>query len=140
MLLANQYIQKALFERLQTSGIENIFDSMPDEDTLEGGAVYPFVVMSDHTAAPWDTDDSEGLDIVFTIDFWSRYAGNSEVKGMMQQAYNVLHRHELQFDDTTLHCVQLFLQNDQVLIDTDGVTRHGILEIRMLVDSSVDVS
>lgn len=134
-MLSTTDIQRAIFEKLSEheSIVGTVYDHMPD--TSEEGFAYPFTVMSDHTAESWDTDTDEGIDMVITVDTWSQYVGNAELKLMMDTAREALNHTELTLTEIGLHCVLVEMQREQVLTDpSDGLTRHGIQEFRLLVE------
>lgn len=130
-------IQRAIYTVLSTADdVGLVLDHDPHDP------VYPYSVMSDHIGTEWDTDSSEGLDIVQTIDIWSQYVGNAEVKGIMNAIYTALHHQEdalnavLQETAPELHITMCEMQRDQLLTDpTDNLTRHGILDFHLLVES-----
>lgn len=134
-MLSTTDIQRAVFEKLSAYEvvIGTVYDHMPDTD--EEGFAYPFTVMSDHTAEAWDTDSDEGIDMTITVDTWSRYVGNAEVKSMMDTVRSALSHTELTLTELGLHCVLVEMQREQLLTDPDGLTRHGIQEFRLLVEN-----
>lgn len=132
-MLSTTDIQRAVFDLLaaEAATLGAVLDHEPD--TAE--RAYPFTVMADSTAKEWDTDTDEGLDIVLTIDTWSQYVGNAEVKAMQDKIRDVLNHAELALSEIGLHCVLVQLTSEQVLTDpTDGLTRHGTQEFRLLVE------
>lgn len=132
-MLSTTDIQRAIYEQLQTQAVAlgAVLDHEPDTQERS----YPFVVMADHTARAWDTDSDEGLELVVTIDSWSQYVGNAEVKSMMDTIRAELNHVDLVLQETGLHCILVELVSEQVLTDPgDGLTRHGIQEFRLLVE------
>lgn len=132
-MLSTTDIQRAVFSLLtaEAATLGKVLDHEPDQQERK----YPFTVMADSTAKEWDTDSDEGLDIILTIDTWSQYVGNAEVKAMQDKIRDVLNHAELALSEIGLHCVLVQLTSEQVLTDpTDGLTRHGTQEFRLLVE------
>jgi hypothetical protein len=119
-------IQKAVFTILTGALDVPVFDHVP-QDTK-----YPYIVVGDDTSVPWDTDDSTGTESTVTIHAWSQYRGRAEVKDLLAQIYDALHRQDIAIED--VHVIESIAEFQQTIVESDGLTRHGIIRFRITVD------
>lgn len=105
-----------------------VYDAVPPDPT------YPYVVIGEGNAADWDTKDSDGMDQVMTIHAWSRYRGLKEAKQIMGAVLDALDQQALAVTGHTL--VQLRFEFSDVLMDPDGLTRHGVQRFRALTEAN----
>lgn len=119
-------IQMAIHAALQSLGVD-VYDDVPQ------GATFPYVVIGEDDSIPFDTDDSTGFDTELTIHVWSRYSGMKEVKDIMSDVYSTLNRRELSVSGA--HVVDCIFQHQDVLLDPDGITRHGIIRFRLTTEN-----
>lgn len=119
----------AAFGALVALVATRIYDAVPhqvDADT------FPFVVIGDDTAIPFDTHSTVGAEHTVTIHSWSRYDGRKEIKEIQDALYGALHRHALAVAGvTTVDCQWEFSQS---FLEPDGKTRHGVDRFRILLD------
>lgn len=121
-------IQKAVYERLTDQLNVPVYDDVPQNTKL------PYVTIGEDDSEAWDTDDSLGLDTDITIHVWSEYAGRKEAKELMGQIYNALNRHELVVDG--MHTVDCIFEYQDIFLDPDGVTRHGVIRFRLTTEAA----
>ena len=119
-------IQKAIYGVLDSTLSVPVYDHVP-QDTK-----YPYVVVGDDTSVPWDTDDSTGTEATVTIHAWSQYRGRAEVKALLEQIYGALHRQDIAIED--VHVIESVAEFQQTIVESDGLTRHGIIRFRVTVD------
>lgn len=113
--------------------VQAVYDFTPQEAT-DDDADFPYVVIGEDTAAPWDTDDILGAEWTVTIHSWSRYRGQKEVKQIMDACYNVLHRASLSVSNFSTITVEW--EFSESLLDPDGLTHHGVQRYRLLLQST----
>lgn len=132
-------LQKAIFERLSNytaltnlladdprfSGVPAIFDHAPQD------AVFPYVVVGDDISVDLNTDDTTGSDTEVTVHCWSQYRGRKEIKQIQREIHNALHRHELSVTGATTVMVESV--EARSFVEDDGLTRHGIIELTVLL-------
>lgn len=118
-------IQEAVFDCLSNAGL-TVYDNVPED------AAFPYVVIGEDTHAPFDTDDSLGAESTVTIHVWSRYRGKKEAKELQATIYNALTRAELSIDSHDLITIEF--EYSDVLLDPDGITRHGVQRFRCLTE------
>ena len=77
------------------------------------------------------TKDDNGLEAVITLHIGSRYDGTKEIRSLMDKCHAALHNASL-----TLAAGQSVLcqfDRHDMVIDSDGVTRHGVMRFRLLI-------
>ncbi|MBK1780561.1 DUF3168 domain-containing protein [Advenella sp. WQ 585] len=119
-------IQHAIFSALTALQVA-VYDDVPQ------GASFPYVIIGEDDSVPFDTDDSTGFDTELTIHIWSRYSGMKEVKDIMSDIYSILNRRELSASGA--HVIDCIFQYQDVLLDPDGITRHGIIRFRLTTEN-----
>lgn len=125
--MMQEEIQAAIYSKVSAIGWPT-FDHVPQEST------FPYIVIGDDTSVPWDTDDSIGSETTCTVHIWSRHRGRKEVKEIMRTVYEALHRAEFAIIGGQLvECVAEFAES---FVDVDGLTRHGVIRFRLIVDSA----
>lgn len=123
-------LQTAIYTRLSS------YPSMPTvyDDVPQSSSTFPYVVIGEDTHSPWDTDDSTGAESTVTIHVWSRQRGKKEAKDIQALIYAALHRYEL--DVAGFYLVTLEFDYSDVVLDADGLTRHGVSRYRTLAEAA----
>jgi hypothetical protein len=124
-------IQKSIYEKLTDDLdlidlVNGVFDHVPQ------GQDYPYITIGEDTSLEWDTDTNLGQESTLTIHTWSREYGRAEVKTIMSAIYRVLHRQPLEIDDGA-HVLSN-VEFSETFLEADGVTRHGVMRVRVIVD------
>lgn len=109
-------------------GNNKIFDNVP-QDTA-----YPYVVIGNINVINTGTKTLDGNEYNLDIDVWSEYRGKKEISDAMERIYELLH-------DTTYSVSGASFVNSQVrstitLVENDGITRHGVLSLSVIVYDS----
>lgn len=107
-----------------------IYDHVPS--AVDQNDAYPYVVVGDDTSIPFDTDTSQGSEATVTLHVWSRYRGRYEAKQIQRAIYDALHRSRLNVAE--LHTVEVFYDYAETILDPDGITRHGVIRFRFIVE------
>ena len=123
-------VQRAIYIALSNDPqladmVVGVYDAPPQDPK------YPYIVIGDDTLVDWDTDTSYGAEVTITIHVWSAYHGAKEAKEILGRIAGILHTKELSLRDT--HLVLLRREFEQVLVDVDGTTRHGVCRYRAVV-------
>lgn len=122
-------LQKAVFDALTAyPGMPDVYDDVPV------GATFPYIAIGEDTHIPFDTDDSLGAESTVTIHVWSRYRGKKEAKDAQALVYAALTRQSLPVEGHDL--ITLEFEYSEVLLDPDGITRHGVQRFRSLCEQS----
>lgn len=109
-------------------GNNKIFDNVP-QDTP-----YPYVVIGNINVINTGTKTLDGNEYNVDIDIWSEYRGKKEISDAMERIYELLH-------DTTYSVSGANFVNSQVrstitLVENDGITRHAVLSLSVIVYDS----
>jgi hypothetical protein len=118
-------VQKAIFAKLKAALSTTIYDNVPDN------AVAPYIVIGDDTFVQMDTDLIVGFEATVTIHSWSKYRGRAEVKTIMGNIYDALHRAEFTVQGYNL--LGCDCEYSETFLESDGVTRHGVQRFRILI-------
>ncbi len=126
MSLFNDYI-KAVWAKLNaTTGLVGLV-----YEILENDQAFPKIWIEDGGADDWSNKDDAGLEAVITLHIGSRYDGTKEIRSLMDKCHAALHNASL-----TLAAGQSVLcqfDRHDMVIDSDGVTRHGVMRFRLLI-------
>jgi len=127
--VAQQIIFDRLTGNLGTS--VSIFDTAPFLPEGAPATSFPYAVIGNDTSVAFDTDDQVGAEITVTVHFWSRAEGFSQVKTIMQAAYDRLNRATL--SKTGYSVIDCLHEFSEAMDDPDGVTKHGIQRYRLTI-------
>ena len=126
MSLFNDYV-KAVYTKLNnTSGLTGLLS-----ESLADDQVFPKIWIEDGGADDWSNKDDNGLEANINLHIGSRYRGTKELRGLMDKCYAALH-----FVDLTLTNGQSVLcqfTRHDIVTDSDGITRHGVMRFKLLV-------
>lgn len=112
----------APLQALLPPGDPQIFDHVPQ------GALFPYIVIGDMAARPFETQASEGHDITLTLHSYSRYRGMKEAEALM----TALHRIDFTIEGQVLiYCAET---GAEIQLEPDGETRHGIQRFRLITE------
>ena len=134
MALHSWPLQQAVFTKLNTSNITDyannaitgVFDDVPEN------TAYPYVVIGEETSVNLGTKTLDAHEHTLTIHAWSQYRGGMrDVKVIMQQIFTALHNSDITVSGASL--VNIRHEFEQVLLEQDGITRHGIMRFRVVV-------
>lgn len=136
-------LQTAIYDRLRTdamltaklatySGHPAVFDEVPQVDDPSDNSLFPYVVIGDDTASPFDTDTEVGTAATVTIHVWSRSCDFAQTKDIQQAIYNRLHRQDFTISGYAL--VGCDLEFEEAVRDADEVTRHGVQRFRIVFE------
>lgn len=91
---------------------------------------FPFVQIGDGQALGADVTGSNGTEQYLDLHAWSRKRGKAEVKGILEELRTAFHGQTLTVPGlSSAHC---YVDAERVLDDPDGLTRHGILTLKIL--------
>ena len=65
------------------------------------------------------------------IHIWSQYKGSKECKQIMDKVHDLLHDSSLSV--TGFNLINLRFEFSDIMIDPDGVTRHGVMRFRAII-------
>jgi hypothetical protein len=120
-------LHKAQVDRLEAQTSYSVFDDNPEQEP------YPYVVMGEVTARDWSDKFEPGQEVYSTIHIWSQYAGRKEADEMADGVLQALTMSPLDLSPNFRAVLDGFDSYD-LIIDIDGITRHGILRMRYLIE------
>ena len=137
MALHSFALQQSIFTKITsgtltdvagTSITTKVFDDVPE------GTAYPYVIIGEETATNFGTKDKDANEHTLTIHVWSQYRGRKEIKNIMSQIYTILHNTDITVSGASL--VNIRHEFEQTLLEADGITRHGVMRIRVVIFDS----
>jgi hypothetical protein len=120
-------LTKWIGDKIAAETSYRIHDDHPDQPA------YPYLILGGIRGTPWSDKSKPGQSVLATVDFWSQYPGKKEVAEMMDAVLGIL---TAAYPDLSPDFNVVFqdLETYSIIIDIDGVTRHGILEMKYLVE------
>lgn len=106
-------------------GDNKIFDNVPQDTS------YPYVVIGLESARDVGTKTKDGKIYNVDIEVWSQYRGQKEIKEVMERVYNLFNNATISVSGAS--SVMSFVITTTTLVEADGLTRHGIVNIDFTV-------
>lgn len=126
MSLFNDYF-KAVYVALDAiTGLTGIIS-----ESLSNADPFPKIWLEDGGADDWSNKDDNGLEAFVNLHVGSQKEGTKEIRGLMDKCHSALHNVDLVLANGQSVLCQ-FVRHD-VVIDSDGITRHGIMRFKLLV-------
>ena len=100
-------------------------------DSVPAVATYPYLTLGDVLVRDYDTKEQSGFEQTIVLHAYSRYRGRQELKAIMQAAYDALHNASLTVTGATFVTCQF--QQASTSLDNDGLTSHGVMRFRLVV-------
>lgn len=133
-------VQKAIIDALVADSDvgafvgERIFDGRPKE------ALFPNITLGYAQAIPDEADCLNGEEHFLQVDVWDRSQGRQgPAKDIVFAARQAIHEAELPLEEPYAMAL-IEVAGTEVIIDRDGITAHGILKVRALVEWSASLS
>ena len=126
MSLFNDYVSAVYTTLNAVSGLTGIIS-----EKLTNDGTWPKIWLEDGGADDWSDKDDDGLEAIINLHIGSRYDGTKEVRSLMDKCHNALHNANLVLANSQSVLCQ-FLRHD-IVTDSDGQTRHGIMKFRLLI-------
>lgn len=123
-----QNVQTALYAALVAADVASgrIYDGTLQQAAPAPGS--PVVNIAGKVVVNDDTTSGDALEVVFTLDIWSRYDGMKEVNEVETAIRAALHLADLTV--TGLSSCITFVDGYNDMLDADGETRHGVVRVR----------
>lgn len=109
-------------------GNNKIFDNVPQ------GTSYPYVKIGLENTRDVGTKTKDGKVYNVDIEVWSQYRGQKEIKEIMERVYNLFNNVTISVSGAS--SVMSFVVNTTTVVEVDGITRHGIVNIDFTVYDS----
>ncbi len=107
-------------------GNNKVFDSVAPQDTA-----YPYVVIGLENSRENNAKGRSGRTYNVDIECWSKYRGQKEIKEIMEILHNLFDNVSLNVSGAT--SVISTVVSTITLVEGDGITRHGIINIDFLI-------
>jgi len=120
-------LHKAVADRIVERTGRKVFDDTPENE------VFPYITMGVLTGRNWSDKFNPGQEVYQTIHIWSQYAGKKEVLQIGDEVLQALTRTPLDLG-SGFNAVVDEMDSNEVIMDIDGFTRHGILTFKYLIE------
>jgi len=120
-------LHKVQIARIKANADYQLYDAHPEN------AVFPYVTMGEITARDWSDKFEDGMEVYSTIHIWSQYKGRKEADQMADTILQALTSSDLDLAPNfraSFNGLDLY----ELIIDIDGITRHGILRMKYLIE------
>jgi hypothetical protein len=142
MTAASWSVQKGLYAVLTGDAplmaiVKKVWDGVPPgqyKGALET-ANFPYMTIGDSIETPDDTHSREGSESTLTMHIWSRYQGDREVKQIFERLWVILHNSRWVVPGFSV--VMSHVELAEALRDPDGITRHGVMRVRVVVQEVI---
>lgn len=124
-------IRQALYTRLTAGSPLSavpVYDYVPDGQEKSP----PYVSIGDCTTDAQDTDTSNGGEVTCSLHVFSAYRGSKQLATIMDSVRILFHHYAMAVTGAT--CILVTAESGEVQIGPDGVTREGIVRVRVLLD------
>ncbi|MDA0780675.1 MAG: DUF3168 domain-containing protein [Rickettsiales bacterium] len=126
-------MQKALYDALTgdatlTGLITGVYDHVEQE------TAFPYVTIGESSINAFDTKDTDGMEHILTINSWSRKRGRKEIKQIHAEIYRILQNQNISISNQ--HIILIQFDFEEIYLDPDGLTYHGVLRFRCLTQSN----
>jgi len=122
-------VQGAVVPRLRAAvpDVANrVFDRPPQN------VAFPYLEFGETEVLTDDATCIQGVELFFTVHVWSRAIGAVEARSLCAAVKAALHDHPLSLAGFLL--VDLSHRSTRILSDPDGVTTHGVVQFRALIE------
>jgi hypothetical protein len=109
-------------------GDNKIFDNIPQDTS------YPYVQIGLETTRDVGLKTLDGVVYNVDIEVWSQYRGQKEIKEIMERLYNLFNNSTISVSGAS--SIMSYVINTTTLLEADGITRHGIVNIDFTVYDS----
>jgi len=128
-------LQKAVLAKmLATGGVTALVGARIYDELPAAEPTYPYVHLGEMMTDRFDTKDGAGWDVELTLHVWSRYRGKKQTQDVLDALEVALNRAVLTVTGyAAVNCEIMQMMN---LEDADGLTRHGVARLRVVLQSA----
>lgn len=135
MSLHSTALQTAIYSLLSAdSTLDGLVGNNRIYDEVPQNSAYPYVVIGEETTIDAGTKDKDAQEFTQTIHIWSRYRGSKQTKEIAQRIYTLLHNVAISVSGASF--VNSRNEFFTILLDDDGLTRHGVMRFRVVIFDS----
>lgn len=126
-------LQKSVVQALKSDAQLNaLLGGVRVYDFVPQRAAYPFVSLGNSVVRDWSTSSESGFEHALTLHIWSKAKGKKQCLQIISSVRRVLHDVALVVEDHPL--VNLRYEFEDVRLDPDGETFHGIVRFRAVTE------
>ena len=118
---------KAQRDRIKSVTGREVYDDLPQNASM------PYVVAGEIEGREWSDKFQPGQEVTSSIHVWSNYPGRKEAGEIIDEILSALSSSPLNLEGG-FGAVVSTLELSEIIVDIDGVTRHGILKIKYLIE------
>ena len=118
---------KAQRDRIKSATGREVYDDLPQNASM------PYIVAGEIEGREWSDKFQPGQEVTSSIHVWSNYPGRKEAGEIMDEILSALSSSPLNLEGG-FGAVVSTLELSEIIVDIDGVTRHGILKIKYLIE------
>jgi len=118
---------KAQRDRIKSVTGREVYDDLPQNASM------PYIVAGEIEGREWSDKFQPGQEVTSSIHVWSNYPGRKEAGEIMDEILSALTSSPLTLEGG-FRAVVSTLELSEIIVDIDGVTRHGILKIKYLIE------
>ena len=133
MTAASWALQRSIYQALTASpevvsllSGERVYSNPP------AAAQFPYITLGQTVNLDWSTGTEDGNEHSLTLHIWSRADSAAQVHEIIEALRVVLHNQPLSLDGHQL--VNLRHEFNEVRLDPDGETMHGIVRYRAVTE------
>tara|TARA_R100000935_G_C2736416_1_gene124097 strand:+ start:234 stop:632 length:399 start_codon:yes stop_codon:yes gene_type:complete len=123
-------LQTSIYNALNVSAITTTLACGVYDEVIEGNT-YPFISLGEETTIDYSTMTAVGSETTINIHIWSQYKGSKQTKEIMDKIHDLLH--DIDLTVTGFNLINLRFEYSDIMRDTDGVTRHGVMRFRAII-------
>lgn len=127
-------LQDALIKALRANGVLPAVVAGRVYDQVPGLPTYPLVTLGDCQVLPDKAECIDGVEMFPQVDVWSRKVGYAEAKEIGAAIVAALDDQPLSVAGFNVTVFEL--SSAQYMRDPDGLTRHGAITFRALLEAS----
>jgi len=133
---ASLTLQRVIFTLLTNDATVASFVGARVYDRTPNPATYPLIVIGqDQVTDGMAECATDCLEIYTQIDVWSEEVGKTQAKRIMGAIKRALH--EVPIADRDGFAIQeILFDNSTIVMEEDGITTHGVLFFRALVETA----
>lgn len=120
-------LNTAIADRIELRTGREVHDDTPEKE------VFPYIVMGAMHARDWSDKFTPGQEVNCTVHVWSEYKGKKEVAMICDEVLQAVTWKKLDLG-SGFNAVVDSMDDHSIITDIDGVTRHGILDFRFLIE------
>ena len=125
-------LQKLIVDRLKADATVTSLIGQRVYDSVPPGFVFPYVSFGAHDYVPDDADCIAAGEHTIMLDAWSRKPGRVEAKQIVDVVRRSLRQFDADMGDFGL--VEMDIDFADVITDPDGLTAHGRVQVRALIE------